>query len=371
MSVVEGGLSARALVASLSGRVTDDGWTVGEQVNKAIYQTGGAFSLGYLVTHSDGRSGFLKALDFSRIDQSSDKMRALEDLTRAYNFERDVLRLCNKSHLSKVVTAITDGSIKFEDSPFGEVFYLIFELADGDIRKNAVLSNKFDAVWTVRALHHVAVGMQQLHTNGIFHQDIKPSNILVFNDQTSKLADLGRSHCRSISAPHDMLGMPGARSYAPPEQLYLFELPDRIHARAAADLYHLGSMIYYMFTSRMLTPAMMVHLRDEHRPPALSTSDGGWTGTYADALPYISEGYGACIQELEQLVGDAFDRASGGALTADLISAFKWLSEPDPAKRGHPVDRASKAGSPYNLNRFISILDRVATRLEYQLKAYR
>src|SRR5690606_6598666 len=105
--------------------------------------------------------------------------------------------------------------------------------------------------------------------------------------RTSKLADLGRAHCKTIEAPHDILAMPGARSYAPPEQLYGFSIGDRIRARAAADLYLVGSMAHFLFTGLMLTPQVVERLRAEHRPPVLAKDDGGWRGYFEDVLPYV------------------------------------------------------------------------------------
>jgi serine/threonine protein kinase len=173
------------------------------------------------------------------------------------------------------------------------VFFLLFELADGDVRKHVVSNNCFDCVWTIRTLHHIAVGISQLHVQGIYHQDIKPSNVLVFEQQqTSKLADLGRAHCKTIEAPHDLHFIPGVRSYAPPEQLYNFQITDRDHARAASDLYLLGSMAYFLFSGVMLTPSIVSRLRPEHRPPMLAHDDGGWRGYFEDVLPFLRAAYG-------------------------------------------------------------------------------
>ncbi len=142
---------------SLAGIKTPDGWVITQLVQRSEHQTGSCFSVGYLVRHEDGREGFLKALDFSRAARAADPGRALQSLTASFNFERDVLALC--AHLSKVVLAISDGALDLPAAPLGRVLYLIFELAEGDVRKFAKRPNEFETIWSLRALHHVAIGI--------------------------------------------------------------------------------------------------------------------------------------------------------------------------------------------------------------------
>lgn len=346
------------IIEALEGYVTDDGWVLEGLIQKQAYQTGSCFSVGYLVRHRDGRAGFLKALDFSRAQMATDKMRELENMTRTYNFEKDVLALCKGANLDRVVVAISDGSLKVPEAPFGEVFYLIFELADGDVRRHAVLSNLFDAKWSLHALHHVATGLHQLHGQGIFHQDVKPSNVLVFEDgKKSKLADLGRAHCGSISAPHDTLLLAGQPYYAPPEHLYGYWPSEPLKARAASDLYLLGSMVFFFFTGAMLTPTVVSYLRAEHRPPSLSGNNSGWTGTFDAALTYLRAGYGDALFEFNEAVNAAF-RATHPKVADGLIEIIGYLTEPDPRIRGHVLDRRMKHGNQYSIARFVSAFNR-------------
>src|SRR5271163_4759047 len=124
--------------ARLEGRRLQSGWRVTKLIPKQPGQTGGCFSIPYVV-EKDGRRAFLKALDYSQAEQLSqqsgiDTPAALQILIEAYNFERNLLKECNKKHMDRVVVAIEDGSIKVEDGVFGTVNYLIFEEADGDVR---------------------------------------------------------------------------------------------------------------------------------------------------------------------------------------------------------------------------------------------
>ncbi|MBG7613743.1 protein kinase [Brevundimonas sp. BAL450] len=357
-------------IEQLSGLRTSDGWVIGELVKKQAYQTGGCFSVGYLVQHEENpsRVGFLKALDFSRAQEAEDQVRALEDMTRTYNFERDVLALCRGANLDRVVVAIADGSIAVPDAPFGTVSYLIFELADGDVRKHAVLKNEIDAYWSLNALHQIATGLNQLHAQGIFHQDLKPSNVLTFSGgATSKLADLGRSHCRTIASPHEMMALAGQPYYASPEFLYHFLMPDQARCRAASELYLFGSMLYYFFTGAMLTPTVISFMRPEHKPQSLSENGGGWEGTYEDVLPYFRAALADALGQLKDSI-EASLTNHDPKLAAEIFELATYLSEPDPQLRGHPASRRRKHGNPYEMTRFISAFDRFVKVSEIRMK---
>ena len=106
---------------------------------------------------------------------------------------------------------------------------------------------KFDLAFIFRSLHNTAVGLQQLHKNGIAHQDLKPSNVLVF-DKVSKISDLGRASTQEISFRYDNLIIPGDRNYAPIEQLYNYHFCNDFEEKFAADLYLLGSLFIFFFS---------------------------------------------------------------------------------------------------------------------------
>jgi len=70
------------------------------------------------------------------LPESADPARDLEPLIKAFNFERDLLELCRKGRLSRIVSALDNGAITVPGfPPPATVQYIIFELADGDVRK--------------------------------------------------------------------------------------------------------------------------------------------------------------------------------------------------------------------------------------------
>jgi serine/threonine protein kinase len=246
----------------LEGKTLDGGWRVVKQVQQDLDATGGHFSVGYLVEHDDGRKGFLKALDYAKAFSGKGKpvSIALQELTESINFEKYVLSRCRDRRLDRIVISIADGTYVDGQPGIDTVEYLIFELADGDVRKHMKVVDKLDVIWRVKTLHHIATGLNQLHTNDIFHQDIKPSNILVFTRDLSKIADVGRSACPGQSPPHFLSLFAGDWTYAPPDVLYQFALPDPTMRALSFDAYLLGSMVVYFFTSHATTPLLLSEL---------------------------------------------------------------------------------------------------------------
>lgn len=335
----------------LTGLALDGGWTVVHRLQKDEKHTGGAFSVGYVVENSDGRQGFLKALDFyAPLSYSVDAATDLKAMTEAFIHERRLLEQCARRRLSKVVLAIDSGSVRVETGqPWNVVQYLIFELADTDVRAQLDSFQEFDEAWALRSLHNVAVGMYQLHKEGISHQDLKPSNVLLFADGAeSKVTDLGRSIHRNMPGPHDRLDVPGAIPYAPPELLYNHLHPDFETRRFGADLYLIGSLISSYFTGMSMTALLTLHL-----PRGMSFRE--WPGTFHDVLPALKSSF----EDSLSYVSAEFPEGIRG----DLTTIVRQLCDPDPEQRGHPRNRASR-GSSYSLERFVSALDRLARKQE-------
>src|SRR5207248_2076517 len=110
--------------------------------------------------------------DFSAAFEFEDPARALQAMTAGYNFEREVLQICRKNKLDRIVIAISDGVIKPPGTfAIPSVNYLIFELADCDIRARFDIDRVIDVAWRLRSLHHTATGLSQLHRQKIAHQD--------------------------------------------------------------------------------------------------------------------------------------------------------------------------------------------------------
>jgi serine/threonine protein kinase len=343
----------------LMGLRLDNGWEIVNQVALGSGATGSNFSVGYIVRKPTGEQGFLKALDYvTRLQFSSDPARDLQAMTEAFNFERDILAACRS--MSRVITAIEEGAVTIPGIPFGTVQYLILELADGDARGHIDAISQFDVAWALRALHHVAVGLFQMHRGDVAHQDVKPSNVLIFDGgSNAKIGDLGRAAARAQAGPFDGQIVAGDPQYAPPETLYGEALASWNARRVGCDVYHLGSMISFFFSRSAMTPLILRHLDPSLWPAKVG---GGWGGSYADVLPKLRAAFERAVRDVEASLSNV-----NSQIAREVLAVVRQLCDPDPALRGHPRTKG-RTDTPLALERYVAILDRLARTAEFQLR---
>jgi serine/threonine protein kinase len=334
----------------LTGQIVNDDWKVIEKLIRPKRATGMSFSVGYIIENSVGQEAFLKALDFSEALKSPDPARAFQAMTEAFNFERDVLARCREKKMSRVVTALDEGKIELPGGAY-PVQFLIFDLAEGDIRSHPKAAQAFDLAWILRSLHHIAVGLWQLHGHGIAHQDLKPSNVLVFKGDQMKVADLGRAERQGVTSPFSEFCIPGAKSYAPPELLYGEMQPDWKCRRYGCDLYLMGSMVVFFFCGIQMTAI----LRDKLHPKHIWEV---WPLDYRQVLPYVRDAFGKALEEIKNSIPPEIQE--------EMIRTIEQLCEPDPLLRGHLYNRRGHS-NPYSLERYISLFDRFGKRAELGL----
>lgn len=327
------------------------GWVVTEEIQRLPGATGGQFSCGYKV-QKNGKIAFLKALDYSKAEEIAltsgiDTLTALQALINAYQFERNLLRDCKQKRMDRIVVALEDGSVKVDAGIFGEVNYLIFEPAEGDVRNRLTLFQDLNVVWILRCLHHVATGLYQLHSAKVAHQDLKPSNVLVFDTNLSKVADLGCASVQGTISPRDDCEFAGDRTYAPPELLYRSVDPDWRRRRQAADVYHVGSMVTFFFCGTSMTAMILANMAPDHQYAV-------WGGSYSEVLAEIRDAFGLAIEQFSQSV-------PGEQLRKMLREAVSQLCDPEPSRRGHPSNRSGSA-NPYSLERYVALFSLLAQR---------
>lgn len=331
----------------LEGKSLDGGWVVDQKVAPRPTATGGCFSTGYLVSHPDGRKGFLKAMDFSTAFHSAHFVDVMNALTEAYIFEREICLQCQAARVTRVVHAIDHGHTGA--GPLARVEYLIFERADGDIRAILDQQKTFDLAFALRTLHGTAAALQQMHNAEMAHQDLKPSNVLVFTAEgTSKLGDLGRAWARCLPAPHDGYRFAGDPGYAPPELRYGVAL-DEDAKRYGYDAYLLGSLVVFLFTRVHINGLVAKNL-----DPSFGAKS---PLTYAEALPYLQNAFAEALRE--------FGSAVPEPIRAKLTKVVAELCEPDHSKRGDP---SASSRRRFSLERYISTFDLLACRAEYDLR---
>jgi len=358
----------RALPAiyQLSGKELEGGWIVGEMLKSPLdeddgYSSGGTFSVCYSCSNG-GKAAFLKVFDVFRALQSADALQELQNVTTAFRHESFIVEICKKAGLSRVVRGLASVETKIAEPLMAGVTipfcYVIFEVADrGDLRRMLRRTSEVDLAFKFKILHEVAVGLSQLHKNRIAHQDLKPSNVGIFQRDSvgAKILDLGRATSLDFSAFHDALACPGDNSYAPPEQLYGYTTDSFVDRRASGDLFQLGSLLCFLLFWQTANQQMLRRVPREFWPQ-------NWTGKYEDVLPYIQEAFAQWLNDVESEIPEW--------CRSDLMNLLRHACDPDPLRRGDPKARMQRPTS-IGMDRFVARLANLTRRAEVAVRIAR
>lgn len=135
--------------------------------------------------------------------------------------------------------------------------YLVMEYVDGsNLGELLRHRGRLPLDQAVPILLQIAGALEATQKLGIVHCDVKPGNILLDQDGTAKLADLGLA----ALAGHQFGNGSGTAAYMPPEQA----LGGRIDYRS--DIYALGATFYHLITGSLPFPAVSYEdMIREHR----------------------------------------------------------------------------------------------------------
>ncbi|TSD75705.1 protein kinase [Pseudomonas sp. KBS0710] len=349
----------------LSGITLTNGWTVGKilavgRAQEGDEGSGGTFSVSYVVS-KDGKTAFLKAFDLDNVLKKRGTrswMETLQQETTAFNNEKGLNSFCVKSKMRQVVRIIEHGEVMVPQVPgdmVNEIPYMVMELADGgDVRSYIKQNNLHDLSIKFRYLKEIALGISQLHAEKISHQDIKPSNVMIFENSGAKIGDLGRASVQGSVGVYDGWIVAGDHGYAPPEQLYGLTLNEWVDRRERCDLYQFGSMISFLIFGVNVNTIIQRRI-----PKALSPKRwGGGQSTYAQALPYLQKAFYDGLEEFRTTHPEWL-----GKRVVDLINQ---CSNPDYTMRGAKGVMGKKNYLGLGFNRFVSELDYLSNEAERQ-----
>jgi serine/threonine-protein kinase len=154
---------------------------------------------------------------------------------------------------------------------YGEIdgrLYVDMRLVEGRDLQRLLASGPLDPGRAVRIIEQVARALHAAHQIGLVHRDVKPSNILVDDDDFAYLIDFGIARGVNESSLTSTGSIVGSFHYMAPERFRSHE-PD-----ARADIYALACVLYECLTGSRPFPGdnaesqVAAHLTDP--PPQLS-----------------------------------------------------------------------------------------------------
>src|SRR5438093_5427573 len=127
---------------------------------------------------------------------------------------------------------------EFEGTP-----YMIVEYVPGGSLANRMNNGPLDGPTALKYLRGIAAGLDYAHGHGVVHRDVKPSNVLLTNEDVPVLADFGLAKLREGTSLKSMTGVTtGTPAYMAPEQVTGHDVGP------AADRYSLATIAYEMLT---------------------------------------------------------------------------------------------------------------------------
>jgi serine/threonine-protein kinase len=149
--------------------------------------------------------------------------------------------------------------------------YLAMEYVEGGALSAYLAKNKLEWPKAVNLLIPVAEALHYAHQQGIIHRDVKPSNILLSDQEWPLLADFGL--VKVLTGPDQPVTQSGASmgtpAYVAPEQARGLAIDQR------ADIYSLGVVLYEMVAGRLpfnysnVNKMLLAHISEPVPPPRL------------------------------------------------------------------------------------------------------
>jgi serine/threonine protein kinase len=164
---------------------------------------------------------------------TKDRRSVYERLRREY---KTLTNLPDHPHVVKVVWA--DRMADAKQTP-----YIVFEYVEGLDVSDLIDADALSLEDSVRIVRESAEGLGHLHKHGVYHQDVKPSNLL-WTDKGVRIIDFNVA----VTENDEAQGGGGTRRYLPPDYDHSSE-PDASD-RMDRDLYALGLSFYECLTGK-------------------------------------------------------------------------------------------------------------------------
>jgi serine/threonine-protein kinase len=214
------------------------------------------------------------------------------------------------------------------------IYYLVMDYVSGGTLRDAIaLSGRLSCSEAVGIVYQVASALEAAQRYGVVHRDIKPENIMLQQDGSVKLVDLGIAKAEGIkdslrTTTESVFGTP---AYVSPEQALSSSDVD-----VRADIYSLGVVFFEMVSGRCpytgkSAPAVLMQVMSDDPVPDVRDFAGDVPFSVAALIRRM------CVKERNRRIG------SMTALISELVK-LGYVSADQNAESEYPMDSASSDG---------------------------
>jgi len=232
----------------------------------------------------------------------------------------------------------------------GQVAYIAMEFVEGHTLSQYLAQHvKFSEADVASMATQLLDALAHAHEHGVWHRDVKPSNVIMTKTGRIKIADFGiaRTDTSALTMANSVLGTP---MYMAPEQFMGKPIDHRV------DVYGAGVVLYQLLAGKapFIGPHEVLMYKVVHEVPAPpSTLEGALHGArfdevVAQALAKDPRQRFANASAFRDAVAAAFGQAVPGAVGRDAVFGLPAVADYAPTERISSPPRAH--GAPLNVH---------------------
>jgi serine/threonine protein kinase len=151
----------------------------------------------------------------------------------------------------------------------GEQPFIVMEYVEGkNLRQLTISTDQLPTNQVINFAIEIAEALQEAHSKGIIHRDIKSENIMVNNKNQIKVMDFGLAKIKGVTRLTKTTSTAGTIAYMSPEQLQGGEIDAR------SDIFSFGVVLYEMLSGQLpfkgdYESSMMYSIANEEPEPIL------------------------------------------------------------------------------------------------------
>lgn len=200
-----------------------------------------------------------------------------QDMSYVQRFNREA-KLASTLKDSHIVSVLDYGADRDD-------YYLVMEYVEGrDLRELLRERGRFDWRDALDMVDQLATALEEAHSHGVVHRDIKPQNMMMTETGLLKVLDFGIARISTLPSLTQS-GFVGSPYYVSPEQA----MGDDVDVRS--DIYSAGIVLYELISGNIpfdaKSPWSIINQHISHQPPAIELVDNDLPPAVHNLLSYM------------------------------------------------------------------------------------